>query len=543
MTPEILEIVSATVEKTNFKYYHTTRWNKEKCYAAYHILDFTNSKSISVGAKDFLKTNKELMNLHKAVIGDKFYNSEENVQFNLYFIIVVADTYQIDCNIIHNFQNEYSSSRKLFFTETQAKNYFSMREILWYKDKSNKYSDLVEKINKLKSIDTQIESFGVSSDEEPKCNFNDAGSKIKSIDEIIFKNYKHFEDDKRLGFKQVNLIVSVNGGGKSSIFKAIKESITDSALKNEVKVRCTIEENGSTISVETPLTSPIESMVANYFNPEYTSKFDNSSDQPQTYIMNFLFPKWQLKTKNHLDNLGKLGSKRVLPNTNFSSQTIKFVEEHIHLLEDEQNKIKNQLNTMPHYEDKIPLNNEKEKINAAKNKTELILEYIKQLNEIIISDLPSKVSEMYSLFTNKRDYSEFTIPTSDFNSSENILKAKRNWTERGNVEIPISEMSTGQRSCMSLAIMLSMFCSEYRISDFIILDEPTIHLDMQHTLNIFDIIRELAIKGVQIFFASNNNQLEHLFRQKFKFLGNRFQEIHITEGKSTISNKSSIANY
>lgn len=64
----------------------------------------------------------------------------------------------------------------------------------------------------------------------------------------------------------------------------------------------------------------------------------------------------------------------------------------------------------------------------------------------------------------------------------------------------------------------------------LLFDDPIAHVDDMNVLSFLDHLRDIAIKGTrQIFFATADNKLAGLFRQKFRFLGSEdFREIPLT---------------
>jgi hypothetical protein len=60
-------------------------------------------------------------------------------------------------------------------------------------------------------------------------------------------------------------------------------------------------------------------------------------------------------------------------------------------------------------------------------------------------------------------------------------------------------------------------------------DDPVAHVDDLNMLAFLDYLREIAITGTrQIFFATANEKLAAIFRQKFHTLGDSFRPIELT---------------
>ena len=85
----------------------------------------------------------------------------------------------------------------------------------------------------------------------------------------------------------------------------------------------------------------------------------------------------------------------------------------------------------------------------------------------------------------------------------------------------VSNLSSGQRNALSLAIFLTM---NLRIQDapkLILLDDPVAHVDDLNIISFFDCLREmLSGHRRQVFFATANYKTANLFQKKFDFLGN-----------------------
>jgi hypothetical protein len=95
--------------------------------------------------------------------------------------------------------------------------------------------------------------------------------------------------------------------------------------------------------------------------------------------------------------------------------------------------------------------------------------------------------------------------------------------------VTLKEMSTGQRSAYALSLFLSMNRSLTSGPPVLLLDDPIAHTDDLNILSLLDHLRELAVMGErQIFIATANEKFAGLFRQKFRFMGERrFREISL----------------
>lgn len=87
----------------------------------------------------------------------------------------------------------------------------------------------------------------------------------------------------------------------------------------------------------------------------------------------------------------------------------------------------------------------------------------------------------------------------------------------------LSEISTGQRSALALSVFLCLNNKLKNGPPYLIFDDPISFVDDLNLLSFIDYLREVAINtDKQIFFATANENLEFLFSQKLKFLGDEF---------------------
>lgn len=84
----------------------------------------------------------------------------------------------------------------------------------------------------------------------------------------------------------------------------------------------------------------------------------------------------------------------------------------------------------------------------------------------------------------------------------------------------ITEISTGQRSALALSIFLSLNKKLTNGPEVIMFDDPVAYIDDFNALSFIDYLRNYVLRsGKQIFFATANTRLAHLFEKKFAFLG------------------------
>jgi DNA repair exonuclease SbcCD ATPase subunit len=83
----------------------------------------------------------------------------------------------------------------------------------------------------------------------------------------------------------------------------------------------------------------------------------------------------------------------------------------------------------------------------------------------------------------------------------------------------LSEVSTGQRSALALAIFLALNLSAETAPPLLLLDDPIAHADDLNLLSFFDYLRALVVQGSrQVVFATADEKMAYLFKSKFSFL-------------------------
>lgn len=154
---------------------------------------------------------------------------------------------------------------------------------------------------------------------------------------------------------------------------------------------------------------------------------------------------------------------------------------------------------------------------------ELLDGLVKQgLGELASKILAENAAEIGRIFAAIHMPNEFDVET----SQKKLLIVRR---ETGKA-VKLAEMSTGQRAAYALSLFLAMNSRLKSGPRVLLFDDPIAHVDDMNVLSFLDHLRDIAIKGSsQIFFATADNKLAGLFRQKFRFLGNEdFREISLT---------------
>lgn len=118
---------------------------------------------------------------------------------------------------------------------------------------------------------------------------------------------------------------------------------------------------------------------------------------------------------------------------------------------------------------------------------------------------------------------------------EIVIEEQKIYLKRSSDEalVPISKLSTGQRSALALSVFISMNLSLKNGPPFLIFDDPVVYVDDLNILSFFDYLREFAVQGKrQIFFATASNKIATLFEKKMDFLSNnsKFKRIELSRG-------------
>ena len=103
---------------------------------------------------------------------------------------------------------------------------------------------------------------------------------------------------------------------------------------------------------------------------------------------------------------------------------------------------------------------------------------------------------------------------------------------RNGESIPVSLMSTGQRTALVISVFFQMNMATPYAPKFLLLDEPVANTDDLNILALMDFLRELVITHKrQIFFTTANRNVARLFRRKFSFLLQDFQALRFLRAK------------
>lgn len=133
--------------------------------------------------------------------------------------------------------------------------------------------------------------------------------------------------------------------------------------------------------------------------------------------------------------------------------------------------------------------------------------------------IESNEAEIQEIFQNIHTPHEFSRIIFSVNQNTVLLKRRIDETE-----VPMSKISTGQRSALALSIFIALHKKLKHGPNILLFDDPVTYTDDLNILSFLDYLRELVInENRQLFFATANQKLAGLFEKKFAFLESEFK--------------------
>lgn len=130
-----------------------------------------------------------------------------------------------------------------------------------------------------------------------------------------------------------------------------------------------------------------------------------------------------------------------------------------------------------------------------------------------------EINEIFSIIHAPKEFSRLS-----FDSGQILLYKKS--SDR---EMPISQISTGQRSALALSIFLALNKKLTKGPNLIIFDDPVTYTDDLNILSFLDYLRSMVIsESRQLIFATASNKIGKLFQKKFEFLKSDFKRIELS---------------
>jgi DNA repair exonuclease SbcCD ATPase subunit len=152
------------------------------------------------------------------------------------------------------------------------------------------------------------------------------------------------------------------------------------------------------------------------------------------------------------------------------------------------------------------------------------------LNEILLKDSEEKVLESFfkkNIEEIKNIFSNIHSPK-EFTGLEVIEGKILLFKNKGDKPIPITEISTGQRSALALSIFLALNKKLKNGPNLILFDDPVTFTDDLNILSFLDYLRSLLInENRQLVFATASKKIARLFEKKFRFMNDDFKQFNL----------------
>ena len=514
------ELKTVIIDERHISYYHKlVTFNDDKLltngviYAEYYVLDTTTGAE---EALNYMQKVKDFYKLQKAVIGNRFFELETDLRYNLYLIIIINDLnnekikdtvkklQKNDLRFFDSLKTDLFLTKKVFLEVSKVKGWFDMQTVL-ARGKKNEVTE------------TQLVSEYT----------------VNHIKSLKIGNNKCFRSTHILPFAKINLLTGENGSGKTTLIKAIREAITTEKNQEEQAAGGKIEELVCECVNNNLITFPQGKKELNNLSKcwygksklELIDEFDLHNYLDMEDVQRYSFSKLSVdysfleavipEIKKLRSTVEKWVDKWIAINT--EAENIGNIQKALESLIESFSGIKDKINI--DLESWIEINEKgREHIDLINYQTKS-----KESKNKLLEPRLNDWNNIYNLLTNNRDYANIKLNINNKNNDSTITKLTMG------KDIPIEDMSTGQRVSVALALLLACFISRNTVPNFIILDEPTVFSDPMHSLNLLDILRQLAITGTQIFYAAHSPQATTLFRRKFSFFRDDFKEFHLDE--------------
>jgi DNA repair exonuclease SbcCD ATPase subunit len=121
-----------------------------------------------------------------------------------------------------------------------------------------------------------------------------------------------------------------------------------------------------------------------------------------------------------------------------------------------------------------------------------------------------------------REFSDISLDAGDGN--EILLTRKAD-----GAVARLDQISTGQRAALAISVFLALNRSVRDRVGILMIDDPVANIDDLNSLAFLDYLRNVALNGTQVFFATADENLSELFKKKFELLGDEyFQTLHFS---------------
>ena len=563
------------IDNIEYPYIDAKYMYKENQFIRCFILDFISFEQYEEYILHWKDYNKFLA-FERNLLENAFFSSKGDERYNLYLIFIVNDN-----SNIYRFADvakDFKYARKIILNQEEAKAFFgellfvkrendeafildavgrnqnlkNLSESVKYAEQSlekevflflnmSEYKDITKNVEKIRAImrksDTLEKIFHTSkavSKVERRKQKTKESCKIDFIKSISIKNFRCYETKENIEFAKVNLIYGENGVGKTSLLEAIELGITGTNKWSEER-----NEGKSLIEVLCEYdTNKLVTLKSNQDNSELSKRW-YGIEVGGTHEFNDLFRKWNYFDSSWASAFAIDGQNQIellqqflgINDIERGEKLLKLFYRDLKWISEYNHKRLNRAKIVGKYRF-LKLN----KSIFSNDISKLIEETKCRLHnydvEIIkLNDNGESISwdELLNIHINKIErIFKFLISSNEYKQlkiKKGEIIAIRNFT---NEEVSMAKMSTGQKICLALAFMFSLYLTSNTSPNVIMLDEPVANLDDYHMLNLLDLLRRLAISDTQIFFTTANPDVAKLFRRKFSFLEDGFKSFIVT---------------
>lgn len=486
------------------------------------IREFRKSLNEILTAKDaeLKRSRKQLMALKNAldkinslIVDIKYYGREYVEAKKEIDACPLCETPHTKAELKAKVQTEYDDKESAKSIEIFNKNIGQLEDEI---------SKITLKLNQLKDYEELLKGYFIEDELETKL------SDIKTL--LTNEVYQHDKSKIKLDeLKNLALNLKLEGYNLND-FLRLKDSLTskynDLIFKAENKsgyeaLKSEIEKNANTdrneIEKVKEQLAKLENKTQELLNDKYSSERYNEEidfeikeyqsyrdyfSKLKTYI-DFSVEDFIIEIRHSLERLHKTFE-------NFKEQKVKFEELNL------ANKL---------------IKNSEIKIEKLLPKMVRAKSALKILNKILVEDSEEKVlgsffkkneNDISEIFTSIHSPKEFS--SLSFGSNKIVLYKKST-----NVEVPISQISTGQRSALALSIFLALNKKLTKGPNLIIFDDPVTYTDDLNILSFLDYLRSIVInESRQLIFGTASNKIAKLFEKKFDFLKSDFKKFELT---------------
>lgn len=160
------------------------------------------------------------------------------------------------------------------------------------------------------------------------------------------------------------------------------------------------------------------------------------------------------------------------------------------------------------------------KHNRLKKAVDLLLKLKSNDGQSVLEDyFKNNLKEIKDIFKTIHAPQEFT--DLKFENKKLVLYKNK-------IKHSVTQISTGQRAALAISIFISLNRKLKNGPNILIFDDPITFIDDFNALSFLDFLRYFIVKeNKQIFFSTANKKFSTMFKKKFEFLGEDFQEFEL----------------